>query len=81
MKPERTQPKGQAVGIKQALRAVRAGLANEVYYAKDADNQLVLPLLEAAREAGVPIHPVDSMKELGKLFKVQVPSAAAATTR
>jgi len=68
----------RAVGLKQVLKAIRSGRAAKVFMALDAQEELQSQLLDAAREHGVPVETIPTMKELGRLSDIQVPSAAAA---
>jgi large subunit ribosomal protein L7A len=69
------------VGTKQTVRALKEGKALEVIIAEDADPSIVDKVMEAAKEANVPITKVDSMKKLGKACKIQVGAAAVAILR
>ena len=65
-------------GAKQAIRAIRDGRAAEVYIAADAAKMVTEPVREAAREAGVPVRDVPSMRELGRACSLDVGCACAA---
>ncbi|MCZ0755264.1 50S ribosomal protein L7ae-like protein [Anoxybacillus sp. J5B_2022] len=69
------------VGTKQTVRALREGNVREVIVAEDADPAIINKIIEAAKEANVPITKVDSMKKLGKACKIQVGAAAVAIIR
>lgn len=69
------------VGTKQTVRALREGNVREVIVAEDADPAIMNKIIEAAKEANVPITKVDSMKKLGKACKIQVGAAAVAIIR
>jgi large subunit ribosomal protein L7A len=69
------------VGTKQTVRALKEGKALEVIVAEDADPSIIDKVMEAAKEADVPVAKVDSMKKLGKACKIQVGAAAVAIIR
>ncbi|WP_128896440.1 ribosomal L7Ae/L30e/S12e/Gadd45 family protein [Longirhabdus pacifica] len=66
------------VGTKQTLKTIEQGHAKEVYIAADADNKLKKKLQEVCKLNGVQIKQVQTMKELGKTFGIDVGSASAA---
>ena len=65
-------------GVKQTLRALRSGMAEAVYIAEDASPQVTEPVATAAKEAGVPVVPSPSMRELGRLCGIAVGCSCAA---
>ncbi|ANB60732.1 50S ribosomal protein L7ae-like protein [Anoxybacteroides amylolyticum] len=69
------------VGTKQTVRALKEGNVREVVIAEDADKAITDKIVEAAKEANVPVRKVDSMKKLGKACKIQVGAAAVAIIR
>ena len=71
----------KVVGTKQVLRAIRAGTVSRVYVCSDADTFLYQQVVRAAEEAGVPCIRAASMKELGMICGVDVPTAAAGLLR
>ena len=71
----------RVVGTKQVLRGLKAGTLLRVYVANDADTFLYQRITQAAEAAGVQVIRVASMKELGEVCAVQVPTAAAAVCR
>ena len=71
----------RVVGTKQVLRALKAGELSRVYVATDADTFIYQQVVRAAEEAGVPCVRVATMKELGIVCGVEVPTAAAAVLR
>lgn len=74
-------PGGKTVGIKQTLKAIRDGRANTVFLAMDAEAGLLEPLAQACEEQGIPVTRLATMRELGRMFGIQVPAAAAALTK
>ena len=77
--PERLKKRGmRVVGVRQALRAMRAQDAEMVFVAMDADARLRQQVEKEAEANGVPLQMVATMEELAALCRVDVPSAAAA---
>jgi large subunit ribosomal protein L7A len=71
-------PAKRVVGLKQVLRAVKAGQAKEVYLCKDADEFIYRQVESVCEEHGVPVIPLDSMEALGKACLIAVKTATAA---
>jgi large subunit ribosomal protein L7A len=71
-------PAKRVVGLKQVLRAVRAGQAKEVYLCKDADEFIYRQVEQACEERGVPVIRSDSMEALGRACRIAVKTATAA---
>lgn len=67
----------KVVGTKQVLRALKAGTVSKVYVCSDADTFIYQQVVRAAEEAGIPCVRAASMKELGMICGVDVPTAAA----
>ena len=67
----------KVVGTKQVVRALKAGNLTRVYVATEADTFIYQEVTRAAEAAGVPCVRVESMKELGMVCGVDVPTAAA----
>ena len=67
----------KVVGTKQVLRALKAGTVSKVYVCSDADTFIYQQVVRGAEDAGVPCVRVPSMKELGMVCGVDVPTAAA----
>lgn len=70
--------KEKVTGIKQSSRAVRSGLAREVFLASDADPVLTRPLLEQCREKEIPVRAEFTMRQLGQAAGIQVGAAVVA---
>jgi len=68
----------RAVGASQTVKAVQHGRAVLVLIARDADRKVTDPVVVAAREQGVPLVEVDSMRDLGRACGIAVGAAAAA---
>ena len=71
----------RVVGMKQVLRALKAGTVSRVYVGSDADTFICQQVVRGAESAGVPCVRVASMKELGMVCGVDVPTAAAGLLR
>jgi large subunit ribosomal protein L7A len=65
------------IGTKQAMKAVEAGLASEVFIAKDADSRVTSKMVNLCRKIGVQLTYVESMKQLGKACGIDVGAAIA----
>jgi large subunit ribosomal protein L7A len=70
--------KKKFVGTKQTLKAVENGKAKVVYYAKDAEDHVLRPLLKACKEKAIEVVTVDTMQQLGKICGIEIGAAAAA---
>lgn len=68
------------IGTKQAVKAMRAGQVLEVFVALDADSWVTDPAILLAKEIGIPVHLVESKKELGKSCGIHVGAAVVAIT-
>ncbi len=68
----------RAVGASQTAKAIRKGRAEVVFVARDADRRVVEPVLQAARELGLPVVEVPTGKELGRACGIAVGASAAA---
>ncbi len=71
----------KVVGTKQVLRALKAGNVARVYICSEADTFIYQQVVRAAEEAGIPCIRTASMKELGMICGVDVPTAAAGLLR
>ena len=67
----------KVVGTKQVLRALKNGTVAKVYVCSDADTFIYQQVVRSAEEAGIPCVRAASMKELGMICGVDVPTAAA----
>ena len=68
----------KVVGTKQVLRAIKAGTVSRVYICNDADTFIYQQVVREAEGSGIPCVRAASMKELGMICGVDVPTAAAA---
>lgn len=71
----------KVVGIKQATKAIKSGIGNILYVAKDADHKLITSLIKVAEENRVEVKYIETMKELGKLCGIDVGAAATVTIK
>ncbi|NLT40298.1 MAG: 50S ribosomal protein L7ae-like protein [Clostridiales bacterium] len=71
----------RVVGLKQSLRAIRDGLAAEVYLADDAQQSVRTPVLNLCAEKGIePVH-VPTMASLGKACGISVGASVAVSLK
>lgn len=68
----------KVIGVKQCSRAVRSGLARQVFLASDADPALTAPILELCRLKNIPVDRGVSMRQLGHAAGIQVGAAVVA---
>lgn len=68
----------RTIGTNQTTKALQQSAAKQVYIAKDAEVKVVHPILTLAKERGVPVYWVDTMKQLGKACGIEVGAATAA---
>lgn len=67
----------KTVGTKETLRMVEKGLCKAVFVAKDANPEIIKPLLEACEKNGVEVISVDNMSYLGECCGIKVAAASA----
>lgn len=68
----------KVIGIKQTTKAIKSGEAQTVYIAKDAEDNVVKPVVSLAFEHSLEVVYVESMKELGRLCGIDVGAASVA---
>lgn len=66
------------VGVKQTRKAVKDQNAIRVFYAEDAEERVLRPIIDMCRETGVALEPVPTMQELGQQCGIEVGAAVAA---
>lgn len=71
----------KVVGAKQCARALRDARVQRVYFAMDAEQQVLEPILDLCRSQHVPVRPVPAMRDLGQACGLHVGAAVAATLR
>ena len=69
------------VGAKQLKKALRAGTAQQVFLAENADPAVTEPLEDLCSELHIQITWVRTMAELGQACGIEVGAAAAAVLR
>lgn len=65
------------VGVKQSSRAITEGQAKLILVAADAQQHVTRRIIELAELSDIPIEYVSTMKQLGKLCKIDVGAATA----
>ena len=66
----------KTVGAKQTLKAMKRNEVTHLYIAKDCDEQVVAPLVEASEGAHIPVDRTYTMSELGVACHIKVKAAA-----
>ncbi|MEA4814965.1 MAG: ribosomal L7Ae/L30e/S12e/Gadd45 family protein [Oscillospiraceae bacterium] len=67
----------RVIGVKQSHKAIRNGDAQKVFFAADADPELLSPLKELCEKNGVPNVCAGTMSELGQACGIGVGAAVA----
>ena len=67
----------KVTGVKQSMKAIKAGNASCVYFAEDADPALLFALQEQCRAENIPMIPVGGMDALGRACGIDVGAAVA----
>jgi len=62
-------------GLKQSTKMVEAGRAKVAYAAHDAQEHVAAPFMDLCKTAKVEVVRTYSMKELGEICRVEVPTA------
>ncbi|ADP34748.1 50S ribosomal protein L7ae-like protein [Bacillus atrophaeus] len=73
-----SQAKSIIIGTKQTVKALKRGSVKEVVVAKDADPILTSSVIKLAKDQGIAVSVVESMKKLGKACGIEVGAAAVA---
>ncbi len=71
----------RVVGVRQTMKAIRAGRVGRLLVATDAADPLIGGLLEAARAANVPVERRGTVAELGREGGIAVGAAAIGILR
>ena len=66
----------KTVGAKQTLKAMKRNEVTHLYIAKDCDEQVVAPLVEASEGAHIPVDSTYTMSELGVACHIKLKAAA-----
>ena len=69
----------KVIGVKQSTKAIKNGLGNVLYVAKDVEVRLISSLIDLAKYKNINIVEVSTMKELGKMSGIDVKAAAVLT--
>ena len=69
----------KVIGIKQCTKLLKIDEGKVLYVAKDANAQLISPIIQLAKEKNIKIVEVSTMKELGKIGGIDVKSSAILT--
>lgn len=65
----------KVIGVKQSKKAIRDGLAAEVYVALDAERRVTGPIYELCSETGTKVNEITTMAELGDAVGIDVGAA------
>lgn len=68
----------KTIGTKQTLRAIEQDQVELVFIAQDAEEYVVLDLIQLCQKRDINLVYVDSMKKLGEACGIQVGAASAA---
>ena len=66
----------KVIGIKQCIKVLKNGKGHVLYVAKDAENKLIVPLIDLAQKSNVKIESIDTMTELGRICDIEVKASA-----
>lgn len=69
----------KVIGIKQCTKLLKSDEGKVLYVAKDANDKLISPIIQLAKEKNIEIVEVSTMKELGKIGGIDVNSSAILT--
>ncbi|MGG7163072.1 ribosomal L7Ae/L30e/S12e/Gadd45 family protein [Clostridium ihumii] len=67
----------KVVGVKQTTKTLKSNRGKVLYVAKDADENVIKPIIELAKANSLQVEYVDTMKELGDLCSIDVSAATA----
>lgn len=70
--------KKRTIGTNQTTKALQENQVKSIYVAKDAEQRVIELILGLARQRGLSVIWVDTMKQLGKACGIEVGAAAAA---
>ncbi|GMA50468.1 50S ribosomal protein L7ae [Alicyclobacillus contaminans] len=70
--------KKRTIGTNQTTKALQQAAAKVLYVARDAESRVTTPVIALAREQGVAVEWVDTMRQLGKACGIEVGAAMAA---
>ena len=69
--------KRRIIGTKQTNKALEKEQLTGVFIAMDAERRLIKPVMAAAKELGILVYYVESMKKLGAACEIEVDTAIA----
>jgi len=72
------QAKKTIIGTKQTAKAMISGQVKEIFVALDAEERITDPVIQTAKKHGIPVHFVNSKRELGKACGIQVAATVVA---
>lgn len=67
----------KTTGLKQSVKAVKAGQARKAFVAKDADAHVIEPFIAQCELCGVPVEYCETCEELGDACGIDVKAAVA----
>lgn len=67
----------KTVGTRETMRAAENSLCKAVFFAEDANPEVLKPLKEVCVKNGIEMISVESMKLLGECCGIKVPTASA----
>lgn len=70
----------KVVGTKQTLKALENGEVLSVFIARDAEEKIIVPVLNLCERNAIEPHYIDTMQQLGKMSGIKVKAAVAAIT-
>lgn len=70
--------KEKVIGVKQSRKAIRDGLAKQVYLACDADPAITGPVAAACADRGIPADGTHTMAQLGQACRIAVGASVVA---
>ena len=72
------QRESMRIGMKQTMKAIELGIAEEVFVAQDADPRLVTRIVQACEQRDIRLTLVDTMRNLGRTCGIDVGAATVA---
>jgi large subunit ribosomal protein L7A len=65
------------IGTKQTNKSLLQNNVKQCYIAKDADNKIIYNISEICNNNGIPIVYMETMRDIGKKFGIEVGAACA----
>jgi len=66
------------IGMKQTMKAIELGIAEEVFVAQDADPRMIARIVQTCEQRGIQLVFADTMRNLGRTCGIDVGAATAA---